>query len=54
MDHLPIFIDLKGKRTLVAGSGAVAARKADLLLRAGMMNWPASPKTMTSSTNQPR
>ncbi len=35
MDHLPIFIDVKGKRTLVVGSGVVAARKADLLLRAG-------------------
>lgn len=35
MDHLPIFIDLKGKRTLVVGNGASAARKADLLLRAG-------------------
>lgn len=35
MDHLPIFLDLKGRRTLVAGNGVVAARKADLLLRAG-------------------
>ena len=35
MDHLPIFLNVKGKRTLVVGSGVVAARKADLLLRAG-------------------
>ena len=35
MDHLPIFLDIKGKRTLVVGNGAVAARKADLLLRSG-------------------
>lgn len=35
MDHLPICIDLQGKRTLVVGNGASAARKADLLLRAG-------------------
>ena len=35
MDHLPICIDLQGKRTLVVGNGASAARKAELLLRAG-------------------
>ena len=35
MDHLPIFLNVKGKRILVVGSGVVAARKADLLLRAG-------------------
>jgi uroporphyrin-III C-methyltransferase/precorrin-2 dehydrogenase/sirohydrochlorin ferrochelatase len=35
MDHLPIFLNVNGKRTLVAGSGVIAARKADLLLRAG-------------------
>jgi uroporphyrin-III C-methyltransferase/precorrin-2 dehydrogenase/sirohydrochlorin ferrochelatase len=35
MDHLPIFLDVKGKRTLIVGNGVSAARKADLLLRAG-------------------
>ena len=35
MDHLPVFLNVNGKRTLVVGSGVVAARKADLLLRAG-------------------
>ena len=35
MDHLPIFLDLEGKPCLVVGSGATAARKADLLLRSG-------------------
>lgn len=35
MDHLPIFLNVSGKRTLVVGSGVIAARKADLLLRAG-------------------
>ena len=35
MDHLPIFLNVRDKRTLVAGSGVIAARKADLLLRAG-------------------
>lgn len=35
MDHLPIFMDLRGKRTLLVGDGVMAARKADLLLRSG-------------------
>ena len=35
MDHLPIFLNVKGTRTLVVGGGFLAARKADLLLRAG-------------------
>jgi len=35
MDHLPIFLNVQGKRSLVVGSGFLAARKAELLLRAG-------------------
>jgi uroporphyrin-III C-methyltransferase/precorrin-2 dehydrogenase/sirohydrochlorin ferrochelatase len=35
MDHLPIFLNVKGTRSLVVGGGFLAARKADLLLRAG-------------------
>ena len=35
MDHLPIFLDVKGQRALVVGGGTLAARKADLLARAG-------------------
>ncbi len=35
MEHLPIFLNVNGKRTLIAGNGVSAARKADLLLRAG-------------------
>jgi uroporphyrin-III C-methyltransferase/precorrin-2 dehydrogenase/sirohydrochlorin ferrochelatase len=35
LDHLPIFLKVKGQRALVVGGGTVAGRKADLLLRAG-------------------
>ncbi|HSV01160.1 MAG TPA: siroheme synthase CysG, partial [Roseiarcus sp.] len=35
MRHLPIFLDLGGKATVVVGGGAPAARRADHLLEAG-------------------
>lgn len=35
MDHLPVFLNMKGKPALVVGGGTLAARKADLLIRAG-------------------
>jgi uroporphyrin-III C-methyltransferase/precorrin-2 dehydrogenase/sirohydrochlorin ferrochelatase len=35
LDHLPIFLNVKGQRALVVGGGTLAARKADLLVRAG-------------------
>lgn len=35
MDYLPIYLRLKGEPTLVVGGGEVAARKVELLLRAG-------------------
>ncbi len=35
MDYFPIFLRLKGERAVVVGGGEVAARKVDLLLRAG-------------------
>jgi len=35
LDHLPIFLSVKGQRALVVGGGTLAARKADLLARAG-------------------
>jgi uroporphyrin-III C-methyltransferase / precorrin-2 dehydrogenase / sirohydrochlorin ferrochelatase len=35
VDQLPIFFQIKGKRVAVAGGGTVAARRAELALRAG-------------------
>ncbi len=35
MDYLPIFLDLKGKSCALIGGGEVAARKVNLLLKAG-------------------
>src|SRR5690348_12856629 len=35
MDHLPVFLQLRGRPAVVVGGGQVAARKIDLLLRSG-------------------
>ena len=35
MEQLPIFLELEGKRVVVTGGGTIAARKADLALKAG-------------------
>ncbi len=44
MEHLPIFLNVKGKRALVLGGGTVACRKADLLVRAGCSLTVVSPE----------
>ena len=35
MNHFPLFADLRGRPVLLVGGGAVAARKAESLLKAG-------------------
>ena len=35
MNYLPIFFDISGRKCLVVGAGSIAARKAEMLLRAG-------------------
>jgi uroporphyrin-III C-methyltransferase/precorrin-2 dehydrogenase/sirohydrochlorin ferrochelatase len=35
LDHLPIFLDIRGKSVLIAGGGTLAARRAEMALRAG-------------------
>ena len=35
MDHLPVFLQLRGRPALIVGGGHVAARKVELLLRSG-------------------
>ncbi len=44
MDYLPIFLNVKGRRCLVVGGGEVAARKVQLLLRAGATVEVVSPE----------
>jgi uroporphyrin-III C-methyltransferase/precorrin-2 dehydrogenase/sirohydrochlorin ferrochelatase len=44
MDYLPVFLDLRGQRVLLVGGGAVAARKAALLLEAGAQLRIVSPE----------
>jgi len=44
VDYLPIFLDIRDRPALVVGGGAVAARKADLLLRAGARPMVVAPE----------
>lgn len=47
MEHLPLFVSLRGRRVLVVGGGSVAARKIDLLRSAGANVHVVSPKLCT-------
>lgn len=35
MDHLPIFLDIRGKTVIITGGGTLAARRVDMTLKAG-------------------
>jgi uroporphyrin-III C-methyltransferase / precorrin-2 dehydrogenase / sirohydrochlorin ferrochelatase len=35
VDHLPIFLDIRGKTVIIAGGGTLAARRTEMALRAG-------------------
>jgi uroporphyrin-III C-methyltransferase/precorrin-2 dehydrogenase/sirohydrochlorin ferrochelatase len=48
MDYFPIFLRLAGEPALVVGGGEVAARKIDLLLRAGAVVTVVAPEVIDS------
>lgn len=48
MDYFPIFLKLTGQAVLVVGGGEVAARKIDLLLRAGAQVKVVAPEVVDS------
>lgn len=47
MDYLPIFVNIKDQHCLIVGGGAVAARKADLFIKAGAMVTVIAPELKT-------
>jgi uroporphyrin-III C-methyltransferase/precorrin-2 dehydrogenase/sirohydrochlorin ferrochelatase len=44
MDFLPIFLNVRGRTTVVVGGGPVAARKAELLVRSGALVTVVAPQ----------
>ena len=51
MDYFPLFIDLKNKNCLVVGAGEVAARKIELLAKAGAIITVVAPE-ISNNVNQ--
>lgn len=51
MNHLPIFLDVKGKKCLVVGGGEVSFRKSSLLLQAGALVTIVSPEIKSTFAN---
>ncbi len=47
MDYLPIFVNIKDQHCLIVGGGAVAARKADLFIKAGAIVTVIAPEIKT-------
>ncbi len=47
MDYLPIFVNIKKQHCLIVGGGAVAARKADLFIKAGAIVTVIAPEIKT-------
>lgn len=47
VDYLPIFVNIKGQHCLIVGGGAVAARKADLFIKAGAVVTVIAPELKT-------
>lgn len=54
MDFLPVFFDLKGRHCIVVGGGDVAARKVNLLLRAGAKVTVQSPDIVPALADSAR
>ncbi len=52
MDFLPIFLDIKNRNCVVVGGGEVAARKVEMLLRAGACVTVVSPQLGTELREQ--
>jgi uroporphyrin-III C-methyltransferase/precorrin-2 dehydrogenase/sirohydrochlorin ferrochelatase len=52
MDYLPVFLDLRGRATLVVGGGAVALRKVELLLQAQARVHVVAPRLCAELTAQ--
>ncbi len=54
MPYLPLFLDSEGRNALMVGGGAVAARKAELLLRAGLLLTVVAPEIRSELADNDR